>query len=470
MKPVVILLASSTIVALAIAVWFLFGPGSRPATPIPPPEKPAMIDAYDRLLAAYKAKQAGQAIDVNLDPFPEDALDIIAGYEQLLARVNQAVNSSSNRYATSALFVEPKKWTDEEREAIKNFLAANQELIEEIRQMAERGGPVYPLDFSEGLKMESPHLARLRQVGRLLHADAVAHGAKGNHRTALQDIIAGMKLGDALALEPAYISQLVRIGIYGAMYGAVQDSFGAGELSPELAQKLVRQIAEADNREALAESLRSELYVVATIEFPKMEHGDWSGFEGELEEETADADAIEESFERSFMGIVYGPFVRKNQKSHIDLMTRLISAAEVPYHQALPELDLMWKDLDELSFVHVFTKILIPALTRSCGAQARHEAVLDLMQLGLLLEQYKAENGSYPAKLDGIATDLGGSVPVDPFTGEAYHYQPSEDDFLLYSVGRNLVDDGGKHDYREGDIVWRGDQKKAHEAGPVGGE
>jgi hypothetical protein len=66
--------------------------------------------------------------------------------------------------------------------------------------------------------------------------------------------------------------------------------------------------------------------------------------------------------------------------------------------------------------------------------------------------------------LDAIVPDLGGSVPVDPFSGEEYHYQPSDDGSLLYSVGQNLVDDGGKHDYREGDIVWRGKKKEAAEA------
>jgi hypothetical protein len=55
-----------------------------------------------------------------------------------------------------------------------------------------------------------------------------------------------------------------------------------------------------------------------------------------------------------------------------------------------------------------------------------------------------------------VAADLGGEVPVDPFTGQPYVYIPKENTFLLYSLGRNQQDDGGCHDYLEGDIVWRG--------------
>jgi len=44
-----------------------------------------------------------------------------------------------------------------------------------------------------------------------------------------------------------------------------------------------------------------------------------------------------------------------------------------------------------------------------------------------------------------------------PSTGERYVYEPSKDTFLLYSLGRNQEDDGGRHQRVTGDIVWRGE-------------
>jgi len=79
--------------------------------------------------------------------------------------------------------------------------------------------------------------------------------------------------------------------------------------------------------------------------------------------------------------------------------------------------------------------------------------------MGLTIERYQADHGSYPETLDAIEPRLGGSMSVDPFTGQPYHYRRSVDSFCLYSVDANLTDDGGIVDSQNvwlGDLVWRG--------------
>jgi hypothetical protein len=90
------------------------------------------------------------------------------------------------------------------------------------------------------------------------------------------------------------------------------------------------------------------------------------------------------------------------------------------------------------------------------SALARSEAQLDLMRIGLTLERIRAQNGIYPDTLSPISSRLGGEVPVDPFTGNRYNYGHDGSTFTLYSVGMNREDDGARHDYVNGDIVWRG--------------
>jgi len=72
----------------------------------------------------------------------------------------------------------------------------------------------------------------------------------------------------------------------------------------------------------------------------------------------------------------------------------------------------------------------------------------------LALARFKAQHGEYPEKLED-AKDLMLSDGVDPFSGELLKYRREDDgSFTLWSVGDNLVDDGGKAD--EGGNRWEG--------------
>ena len=88
----------------------------------------------------------------------------------------------------------------------------------------------------------------------------------------------------------------------------------------------------------------------------------------------------------------------------------------------------------------------------------RHETDISLTRLVFLLEAYSRQHGNYPETLDALGDDL----PLDPFSGKPFRYaaKPSEDympGFLLYSVGQNGIDDGGRdwNDKPEGDDIHR---------------
>lgn len=68
-----------------------------------------------------------------------------------------------------------------------------------MRHRNYRRGRVIQHNKDAGLAMELPHLAPLREWARLLSADAVFQAMQGNHEQAVADILASMKLGDALS-------------------------------------------------------------------------------------------------------------------------------------------------------------------------------------------------------------------------------------------------------------------------------
>lgn len=402
-----------------------------------PVAKPASIEAYERLVAELEGRPMDPPAKPVYKPFPADAKDIVEGYDRLFERMQPLVDVFETQAGVN-LGDAPNKWTDGDKAKIAKFLATNEDLLSEMRRMAQRGAPVYPLDFSQGFAMLLPHLARSRQCSRVLRASAVLKGTKGDYAGAVEDIIAGMKLGDALAREPILISQLVRIAIYGIMGSAVENSFDGSDLSPELTRRLMTQLAQADHRDDFAGTFTGEMYFGLKA-FADIRAGIPTGLGAESD---------------------FGPPQEADEKAYVEILSRIGSAARLPYYEAATEVSQIQSDVENMPQTLSYSRQLLPALGRACEAQARHEAIIDLMQIGLLVEQYKGRNGSYPDTLDEIASSLGGSVPVDPFSGKGYRYRPLGSTFVLYSISHNRLDDGGTHDYMKGDIVWRGEAKK----------
>ncbi len=60
------------------------------------------------------------------------------------------------------------------------------------------------------------------------------------------------------------------------------------------------------------------------------------------------------------------------------------------------------------------------------------------------LGAYRQEHRSYPASLAELVPAYLDEVPKDPFSGDDFRYQPQLDSYVLYGVGPNRRDDGGR--------------------------
>jgi hypothetical protein len=80
-----------------------------------------------------------------------------------------------------------------------------------------------------------------------------------------------------------------------------------------------------------------------------------------------------------------------------------------------------------------------------CRAIIRFE----LDQLAFVLAAYRAEHHSYPARLADLTPKFTAKLPKDPFADGDLHYKREGSGYLLYSVGPNAKDDGGRNFWEE---------------------
>ena len=80
-------------------------------------------------------------------------------------------------------------------------------------------------------------------------------------------------------------------------------------------------------------------------------------------------------------------------------------------------------------------------------AEVKHKRVaahLRLLIVELAVRCYQAEQGRAPASLEQLVPKYLRRVPSDPFNGRPLVYRPQGSNWVLYSVGENGVDDGGR--------------------------
>jgi hypothetical protein len=74
--------------------------------------------------------------------------------------------------------------------------------------------------------------------------------------------------------------------------------------------------------------------------------------------------------------------------------------------------------------------------------QARVRRTISHVAMALAI--YRAEHGAYPASLDALKPKCLAELPKDPWSGKDFLYKPQKDGYVLYSVGPNGKDDGGR--------------------------
>jgi hypothetical protein len=95
--------------------------------------------------------------------------------------------------------------------------------------------------------------------------------------------------------------------------------------------------------------------------------------------------------------------------------------------------------------------MMFPNFTRAWQVTAQTQASVRQTMTACALQRYQMMKGGYPEDLNALAPEFVKAVALDPVTGERMQYRPdSRSDFLLYSVGWNGVDDGGKVCYAQG--------------------
>jgi len=331
-----------------------------------------------------------------------------------------------------------------------------------------RPGARFWMNYEAGPGMLLPHLARVKGIAQYLSLHANASLKAGDRSTAVEDLKLLFRLMDSIRNEPILISHLVRmavlqIGLQPVWEGLADQRWTDPELNA-LDGELGRLDFLADYQGAVRGERACNLWAVDYIR--KMGLSGWGELLGS-EHEGAAPGELEKFFGQALFQALPSGWFDQNKLSTCRIHQDYIQpAVDHDRHAISPA----WVKQSQSAFEHrgwgiydAFSKYLVPGYAKSVERFARAQSAVDLARLACALDRYRLAKGQYPDNLAAVVPQFLTKLPPDVIDGGQLQYRRTTDGrFLLYSIGWNETDDGGKveltkqgsPDPHRGDWVW----------------
>ncbi len=321
--------------------------------------------------------------------------------------------------------------TEPLKEIIAEYLADNEKALELLHKAAQIEHSRYPVDFTEGLDVLLPYLSELRQSAQLLALEAYLHAQNNQPDFAIDSIKAGFGVARSFEKEPTLISQLVRIACQALAVESLEHAVNRIEFSDEKLKRLSQILKYAQAPDGMLYGFVGERCLGFDI-FAQPTEKKLQFIEGYLSYSPL-----------IFLSTVIG-IIDQDAGIYLDIMTRYIEAFKLPPIERLKVTKAVEDEAQEISKIHFLTRAIIPAIAHVVVLDCRIMARLDAAHVALAVERYRMANGKLPDSFDDLVPKFLEVVPKDPFDGKPLKYKKLDPGFVIYSVGDDLSDDGGK--------------------------
>lgn len=371
-----------------------------------------------------------------------------------------------------------RPWSKEEFPRVARWLEKNEQPLRLIVDGTKRPRYYSPLVSSGEPPMITallPGMQMMREAARALSCRAMLRLKEGKVESCMEDLLTCHRLGRMAGQGPTLIEMLVGIAIDGIADQGDAALIQHGKLTGAQARKLAGELDRMQPLAKLADKIdlaERFMYLDAISSVARVGIGSLSslvdggpgGGESGLLARLA-----------SNLLIDWDVPLRTGNRWY----DRFVAAAKLPsYTQRATAMGRIDDDLKKLSaevkdfkghalsfltgtspralvsqqVANIFAALMLPAVNAVAVAEERARMQFEVVRIGVALAAYRAEHGAYPDKLTQLSPQYLAKVPKDAFAKDGeLRYRRQDGGFLLYSVGANGQDDGGRgYDDRKG--------------------
>jgi ABC-type transport system involved in multi-copper enzyme maturation permease subunit len=286
----------------------------------------------------------------------------------------------------------------------------------------------------------SAYPQQARSIGKLLGHDVDLRAEERDADGALVSCRALLNSGRAMDDEPQFSFQLVRIDLQHEAVLKMERTLAQGEPTETTLAPLQRLLAEEDRHPAILLALRGSRAwadrMLENLQNGKAPPG-WNVYPVPRNRPAVPQLPRDQELD----WIASGSF--KGQRAALlRLYTELVETAKLPFDQMDARLTQTITSLRGSNRPTVILYFLNPLLVQRRPENARLRSAV----VALAVERYRRKYGRWPDTLDALVPAFLPEVPLDPHDGKRLRYRRLTDGVVIYSVGPDLIDDGGKLD------------------------
>jgi hypothetical protein len=276
----------------------------------------------------------------------------------------------------------------------------------------------------------------VRRVCWLLRRDAMRHDHAGDLKSAMTSCRAALNSARSIGDEPIGISQLIRIACVHMSCQAVERTLAQGQPSEDDLLLIQRSLEEEDQFNAALVGARGDRAINHSL-FDAFEKGEvrLSQFSGN--------ERTPPTWNEELLGWRFRDNIRAEHPLLLSMTTRRVVEAQRPLHEQVETDRRLAGDVHDLPSEAIFTRILLTGMNRLGEAYRRRHTCVRCMATTLTVERYRLVHGIWPDSLDKLVPEFLAAVPLDPWDGSPLRYRRLGDGVVIYSLGVDLVDNGG---------------------------
>jgi hypothetical protein len=366
-----------------------------------------------------------------------------------------------------------RSWTVKEYPHLAHWLKANEKPLAIVVEASRRPDYFHPLVIGKtekgptGLIGALPSVQSSRGFAMALTARAMLHAGEGRFEASWQDLLACHRLARLVSRGSTNLELLVGIALDNVASTAGVALLDSSRLTSEQARTCLRDLQRLAPMPSVADKidLGERFFMLDSILLIQRQGfgylgdpGFAPGKEPSLQDRAAldsiDWDLILRNNNRWYGRIVLALRIEKRAERErvLETLDKELRALKekAPGGGALAGLlallggtDAIRKQVSQ-SIGDVLINMTLPAFRRLQQAEDRNEQIQRNLQIAFALAAYRHEQGSYPKQLADLAPKYLKAIPDDLFSGKALIYRSAEKGYLLYSVGVNGKDDGGR--------------------------